>query len=89
MNEVFLQRIAQLSLKRNISINNPGNISGTTVSTTSNIAAGCNNNAIVTTLKKLCDRLDITTEEFLPDISRKLNIIMPHKNNGFHSTPFH
>jgi transcriptional regulator with XRE-family HTH domain len=39
-------------------------ISGVTQSTVNNIVSGRNNSATVSTIKKLCDGLGITIEEF-------------------------
>lgn len=80
MNEVVRQRIAQLFLERNISINNPGNISGTTVSTTNIIVIECNNNAINTFIKKLCVNLDITIEGFAGYAQEVKHNHTPQKN---------
>lgn len=62
--EAVRQRIIQLCLERNISINKLSGISGVTQSTVNNIVSGRNNSATVSTIKKLCDGLDITIEEF-------------------------
>ena len=56
-------RIIDLCSQRNITINKLANISGVTQSTLSNITRG-RNSATVSTIKKLCDGLDVTIEEF-------------------------
>ena len=58
------QRILQLCQERNISINKLSAISGVTQSTVNNIVSGRNNSATVSTIKKLCDGLGITIDEF-------------------------
>ena len=58
------QRILQLCAERDISVNKLSRISGVTQSTLNNIISGRNNSATVSTIKKLCDGLDITIDEF-------------------------
>ena len=62
--EAVRQRIIQLCQERNISINKLSSISGVTQSTVNNIVSGRNNSVTVSTIKKLCDGLGITIEEF-------------------------
>ena len=62
--EAVRQRIIQLCQERNISINKLSGISGVTQSTVNNIVCGRNNSATVSTIKKLCDGLGITIDEF-------------------------
>ena len=62
--EAVKQRIVELCQERGISINKLSNISGVTQSTVNNIVSGRNNSATVSTVKKLCDGLGITIEEF-------------------------
>ena len=62
--EAVRQRIIQLCQERNISINKLSGISGVTQSTVNNIVSGRNNSATVATIKKLCDGLGITIEDF-------------------------
>lgn len=62
--EAVRQRIIQLCQDRDISINKLSSISGVTQSTVNNIVSGRNNSATVSTIKKLCDGLGITIEEF-------------------------
>ena len=57
-------RILSLCEERNITINRLATISGVTQSTLNNIVSGRNNSATVSTIKKLCDGLDITLREF-------------------------
>ena len=62
--EAVRQRIIQLCQERDISINKLSSISGVTQSTVNNIVSGRNNSATVSTIKKLCDGLCITIDEF-------------------------
>ena len=62
--EAVRERILELCKERNLSINKLCSISGVTQSTVNNIISGRNNSATVTTVKKLCDGLDITVEDF-------------------------
>ncbi|MFR6066055.1 MAG: helix-turn-helix domain-containing protein [Eubacterium sp.] len=62
--EAVKERILQLCVERNITINKLGTISGVTQSTINNIVSGRNNSTTISTIKKLCDGLDITILEF-------------------------
>lgn len=62
--EAVRQRIIRLCQERDISINKLSSISGVTQSTVNNIISGRNNSATVSTIKKLCDGLGITIDEF-------------------------
>lgn len=62
--EAVRLRIIQLCQERNMSINKLSSISGVTQSTVNNIVSGRNNSATVSTIKKLCDGLGITIDEF-------------------------
>ncbi|MBQ7344871.1 MAG: helix-turn-helix transcriptional regulator [Oscillospiraceae bacterium] len=62
--EAVRQRILQLCQDRDISINKLSSISGVTQSTVNNIISGRNNSTTVSTIKKLCDGLGITINEF-------------------------
>ena len=62
--EAVRERILELCKERSLSINKLCSISGVTQSTVNNIISGRNNSATVATVKKLCDRLDITIEAF-------------------------
>ena len=57
-------RILELCEERGLSVNKLCSTSGVTQSTVNNIISGRNNSATVTTVKKLCDGLDITVEDF-------------------------
>lgn len=58
------KRILGLCQERNISVNKLCTICGITQSTINNIVSGRNNSTTVSTIKKICDGLDITLGEF-------------------------
>ena len=62
--EAVRQRILELCCERSITINKLSAMSGVTQSTVNNIVSGRNNSTTVSTIKKLCDGLGITIEEF-------------------------
>lgn len=62
--EAVKERILELCQERNISINKLSNMSGVTQSTVNNIISGRNNSTTISTIKKLCDGLEITVEDF-------------------------
>ena len=57
-------RILALCQERDISINKLSTICGVSQSTINNITSGRNNSATISTIKKLCDGLEITLGEF-------------------------
>ena len=57
-------RIKELCNERNITINKLATLSGVTQSTLNNIISGRNNSTTISTIKKLCDGLEITVCEF-------------------------
>ena len=57
-------RILDLCKKNDITVNKLATISGLTQSTLSNITLGRNNSTTISTIKKLCDGLDISIVEF-------------------------
>ena len=57
-------RLFELCKERSITINKLASISGVTQSTLNNIISGRNNSTTISTIKKLCDGLDITIVEF-------------------------
>lgn len=57
-------RILALCAQRQISVNRLATLSGVTQSTLNNIVSGRNHSATVSTIKKLCDGLDISLREF-------------------------
>ena len=62
--EAVKERILELCREHDISVNKLSSMSGITQSTVNNIVSGRNNSATVSTIKKLCDGLGITIEEF-------------------------
>ncbi len=64
--EAVKERILELCRERDITINKLSNMSGVTQSTVNNIVSGRNNSTTISTIKKLCDGLGITIEDFLP-----------------------
>lgn len=62
--EAVRLRIIELCEQNGISINKLSGISGVTQSTVNNIVSGRNNSTTISTIKKLCDGLGITIEDF-------------------------
>lgn len=62
--EASRKRILELCAENNITVNKLANISGVTQSTLNNIVSGRNNSATVSTVKKICDGLNITITDF-------------------------
>lgn len=62
--EAVRERIIELCRERDISVNKLSSMSGVTQSTVNNIVSGRNNSTTVSTVKKLCDGLGITIEDF-------------------------
>ena len=58
------QRIIELCQENRITVNKLATISGITQSTLNNIVSGRNNSATVATIKKICDGLNITIQDF-------------------------
>ena len=66
-------RILELCEERKLSVNKLCSMSGVTQSTVNNIVSGRNNSVTVSTVKKLCDGLDISIEDFFrSDLFRNL-----------------
>lgn len=57
-------RIFELCKNNNITINTLANLSGITQSTLNNIVSGRNRSTTISTIKKLCDGLGISIQEF-------------------------
>lgn len=71
--EAVKERILELCREQSISINKLSSMSGVTQSTVNNIVSGRNNSTTISTIKKLCDGLGITIEEFFDsDLFRNL-----------------
>ena len=62
--EAVKERILELCREQNISINKLSGMSGVTQSTVNNIVSGRNRSTTISTIKKLCDGLGITIEDF-------------------------
>ena len=62
--EAVRERIFELCRINDISINRLCYLSGVTQSTVNNIVSGRNNSANISTIKKLCDGLGITIQDF-------------------------
>ena len=62
--EAVKERILQLCKEENLSVNKLSSMSGVTQSTVNNIVSGRNHSTTISTIKKLCDGLGITNEEF-------------------------
>ena len=58
------ERIIELCSERHITVNKLATISGVTQSTLSNIISGRNNSTTISTIKKLCDGLEISIVDF-------------------------
>ena len=62
--EAVKERILELCREKNLSVNKLSNMSGVTQSTVNNIVSGRNHSVTISTIKKLCDGMGITIEEF-------------------------
>ena len=62
--EAVKLRIIELCSERKITINKLATLSGVTQSTLNNITSGRNNSTTISTIKKLCDGLEISVAEF-------------------------
>lgn len=60
-------RILNLCNENGITVNKLSTVSGITQSTLNNIVSGRNNSTTISTIKKICDGLDITLIEFFSD----------------------
>ena len=65
--EAVRLRILDLCKQENISVNKLSAICGMRQSTLNNIVRGRNNSTTVSTIKKICDGLDITIQQFFDD----------------------
>ncbi len=71
--EAVRLRILELCKQRRITVNKLANHCGITQSTLNNIVSERNKGTTVSTIKKICDGLDITIEEFFhSDLFRDL-----------------
>ena len=62
--EAVRRRILELCREEEITVNKLATVSGITQSTLNNIVSGRNNSTTVSTVKKICDGLNISNEEF-------------------------
>ena len=58
------ERILELCQEHKITVNKLSTISGVTQSTLNNIVSGRNNSTTISTIKKICDGLNITIQQF-------------------------
>ena len=65
--DAVAERFACLCKERNININELANISGVTPSTAYSMLDKNRRDVSITTIKKFCDGLDISLEEFFAD----------------------
>lgn len=69
INEAVKARITELCKENHISVNKLCTISGVTQSTINNVMSGRNRTVTISTIKKLCDGLNITIIDFFsPDL---------------------
>jgi DNA-binding Xre family transcriptional regulator len=71
LNNAIRKRIMDLCEERKISLNKLGTICGITQSTLNNIIVGVSKNPSTSTIKKICDGLNITLVDFFsaPDFN--------------------
>jgi len=62
--EACRKRIQELCKERNITLNKLSLLSGITQSTLNNIISGRNHSTTVSTIKKICDGLEISVVDF-------------------------
>ena len=62
--DIVVKRIKQICKERKIKLNTLANLSGITPSTVYSMVNGERRDISITTIKKLCDGLDITLGEF-------------------------
>lgn len=62
--EAVKLRIIELCANNGITVNKLATMSGVTQSTLNNIVSGRNNSATISTIKKLCDGLGISIQDF-------------------------
>lgn len=62
--EATRKRILELCNQHNITLNRMATLSGITQSTLNNIISGRNNSTTISTIKKICDGLEIHIRDF-------------------------
>lgn len=67
LKEAIIQRILNLVEEHNLTVNKLSTICGITQSTLNNIVNGRNKSTTTSTIKKICDGLDITITDFFDD----------------------
>lgn len=65
--EAVRRRVLDLCDERGLSVNKLSILCGITQSTLNNIVSGRNKSTMVSTVKKICDGLDITITDFFDD----------------------
>ena len=64
LGQAIRERILQICYEKKITVNKMATICGITQSTLSNIMSGRNNGTTVSTVKKICDGMDMTLKDF-------------------------
>lgn len=64
ISDAVVKRLLELCKERNITVNKLGTICGVTQSTLNNIVNGRNKSTTVSTIKKVCDGLEISINDF-------------------------
>jgi len=64
ISQAVVKRITELCNERNLSINALSNLAGITQSTVNDIVNGTTYNTGISTIKKLCDGLDLSVRDF-------------------------
>lgn len=67
LKEAIIQRILNLCEERSLTVNKLSTVCGMTQSTLNNIINGRNKSTTTSTIKKICDGLDITIADFFDD----------------------
>ena len=62
--EAVRLRIIELCNQRNLTVNKLSGMCGLTQSTLNNIISGRNHSATISTIKKICDGLEMTIQQF-------------------------
>ncbi len=66
--EAVRMRILELCTGKGITVNKLAGISGLTQSTLSNIIGGRNHSTTISTIKKICDGLEISIQQFFDSV---------------------
>lgn len=67
LNEAVAKRITQLCRERSVSVNKLSAMCGLRQSTVSNILNGNSKNPTITSIKKICDGVEISLSDFFND----------------------